>query len=292
MLPGPFSVEMPEIYQIEVTDLCNFSCSMCPRTMFKRKSDVHFIDINLIRKLIDEGAFKGSYFVEFQMSGEPLLHPKLLEIIQLVKSTGVKVGLSTNGSLIDKQLLALCECDYITISVDSLSNYSNIRKNGNLDKLIHNIKLAKTICHDTAIDLQIVELPGWEKEKIELENMFPDLNVRTVGDCFQTIFHHNDFSYPVKEDVCLNPWLSVSIQCSGNVVPCCFSFWDDIIYGNIKDHTLKEIWESSLPASLRQLHQVKNYPGICARCYLRSPVLLHWNIFCNSMSKKGVTNGK
>ncbi len=292
MLPGPFVIEIPEIYQIEMTDLCNFSCVMCPRTAFKRESDVHFIDVDLIRKLIDEGAFKGSYFVEFQMSGEPLLHPRLLEIIRLVKSTGVKVGLSTNGSLIHMQLAALCECDYITISVDSLTNYSEIRVKGNLTKLIDNIKLLSEACPaNTSIDLQIVELPNWETEVPLLKGMFPSLNVRTVGDCFKTIFHPNDYFYPVKKDICLNPWMSVSIQCSGNVVPCCFSFWDDIIYGNIKDNTLKEIWEGSLVYSLRQLHQCQNYPNICSRCYLRSPVLLHWNIFVNSMLKKGVKNG-
>jgi radical SAM protein with 4Fe4S-binding SPASM domain len=283
-LPLPFEVELPEIYQIEVSSVCNFSCIMCPRNHYNRKDKTPFIDIDLIRKLIREDSFKGSYFVELQMSGEPLLHPDLRAIVDLIKTTGVKVGLSTNGSLIHEKIDVLKDLDYITISVDSISDYSNIRVNGKLDVLLSNIDLLQRST-SAAVDLQIIELKGWEEEVSRLKDIFPSINIRTVPDCFITIDYPP--SYPsVSKRICLNPWLSVSIHSNGNVVPCCFAFWDDIIYGNIKTRSLKDIWKGKEVEYIRRSHETQSYVSLCKRCYMRSPVLLHWNIFVNSLRNR------
>jgi len=280
-LPSSFILEFPEIYQIEVSSKCNFKCIMCPRSIYKRKDMKPFLDIKLIHKLLDEGAFRGSYFVELQMSGEPLLHPNLLEIIKLLKSyAGIKIGLSTNGSLITNNLKTLSNLDYITISVDSMSNYSNIRVNGDFNKLMNNIDLLKNNT-DASIDLQVIELENsdWKETKKFLYNKFPTMNVRSIPNCFLTITHEGS---SVSKNICLNPWLSCSIQSNGNVVPCCFSFWDDIIYGNLYNQSLKEIWNGDAVKKLRYQHETKCYENICSRCYMRSPVLLHWELFTKS----------
>ena len=280
-LPPPFSVKVPEIYQIEVASVCNFNCVMCPRTLYSRKDKTPFIDVNLIKKLIKESSFDGSYFVELQMAGEPLLHPELGKIVSMIKETGMKVGLSTNGSLIDKKIDELKELDYVTISVDSISKYSDIRVNGKLDVLISNIKLLRSETN-AAIDLQIIEMGEWEKEVKATKEIFPDYNIRTIPDCFLTI-QQSPLSPSVCNKICLNPWLSCSIQSNGNVVPCCFCFWDDIIYGNIREASLKDIWNGKQVSLLRDQHERGGYELICRRCYMRSPVLLHLGIFFDSV---------
>jgi MoaA/NifB/PqqE/SkfB family radical SAM enzyme len=71
------------------------------------------------------------------------------------------------------------------------------------------------------------------------------------------------------------------------VVPCCFSFGDDIVYGNIKELSLYEIWSvyNDEVVKLREEHRAGNYRNICARCYMRSPMLLHWAIFRDSIRR-------
>lgn len=290
-LPSPFSVQFPEVYQVEISSVCNLKCVMCPRTLYKVKREA-FIDVALVEKLVKEDSFRGSYFVELQMSGEPLLHPQLGVIIQLIKGTGVKVGLSTNGTLLTTKLQEVLQLDFITISVDSITNYEGIRKGAQgvselFDAIFTLIKAKKLFNQTTpAIDLQLIELPGWEVQKEKVKEIFSheDVNIRTVNDCFLTLFDKAD-QLPVNDKICLNPWLSVSIQTDGTVSACCFSFWKDIVFGNVKENTLEEIWQGEEVQKLRKEHEDKKYRKICSRCYMRSPVLLHWNIFVSSLMR-------
>jgi len=278
-----FIPDLPEIYQIEVSRKCNLSCTMCPRQLFCRKDETEFIDIGLIDKLIRDDSLGGSYFVELQMSGEPTLHPQLDRIISKLRNF-VIVGLSTNGTNLD--LDCLFRLDYVTI------NYNAIKDD---DTAIRRIKkfVYEAYYHGKPhVDLQVVEMPNWEldyqmlKAEFRHELVYPTFNIRTVPDCFMTVFDEPD-NLPVSTELCLNPWLSVSIQANGNVVPCCFSFGDDIVYGNLNNHSLHTIWNlhGGEVDRLRNEHITKNYRNICARCYMRSPMLLHWKIFKDSIRR-------
>jgi radical SAM protein with 4Fe4S-binding SPASM domain len=234
----------------------------------------------------------GSYFVELQMSGEPLLHSHFHTTVSEIRRAfpDICLGLSTNGSLIHECIGALVKLDYITISVDSITGYENVRKNNNgfdSESLIENIDLLVRSVNPnkTKIDLQLIELPGYEVQLNLVKNIFHDypVRIRTVPDCFVTLF--KEVEEPVKTDMCLNPWLSVSIQSNGNVVPCCFAFGDDIVYGNINEHSLKEIWNGTKVKELREQHVTRNYGRLCRTCYMRSPVLLHWDLYLKSIRK-------
>ncbi len=286
-----FRADMPEIYQIEVSSVCNLRCTMCPRTIFPRADQCAFIDLALIDKLVAEDAFRGSYFVEFQMAGEPTLNPDLPKIIEKLRPTGVLLGLSTNGTALSDDLLAL---DYVTISVDSITEDSP-RQGRDVRAFIDGVRefIAAAVENgEPVIDLQIIELDGWEHAKAEVEDVFqeelasPICSLRTVNDCFLTKFDEPD-TLPVSREVCLNPWLSVSIQANGNVTSCCFSFGDDIVLGNIREQRLEDIWRGPAVEALRAEHREQRYRPLCARCYMRSPVLLHWNIFTKRLKQEG-----
>ncbi len=278
-----FIPDTPEIYQIEVSRKCNLSCSMCARSFFHREDETEFIDLALIDKLIRERSFENSYFVELQMSGEPTLHPQLDKIINKLKPF-VALGLSTNGTNLD--LDCLFELDYVTINYNAIKNDPTA-----IDRIRRFVQRAYRY-GKPAIDLQIIELSDWDLDyeilnaEFKHELVLPMFNIRTVPDCFMTIFDKPD-RLPVEKELCLNPWLSVSIQANGNVVPCCFSFGDDIVYGNIKELSLYEIWSvyNDEVVKLREEHRAGNYRNICARCYMRSPMLLHWAIFRDSIRR-------
>jgi radical SAM protein with 4Fe4S-binding SPASM domain len=88
------------------------------------------------------------------------------------------------------------------------------------------------------------------------------------------------------DELCVNPWMSASIQCTGEVTSCCFSMGDDIKLGNLKDMTLKEIWNGSEVRKLREEHRSKKYRSICKKCYQRSPHLFHWKLYTKSLRNK------
>lgn len=288
-----FNVKVPEIYAIEVTNDCNFNCDFCIRKLHPRP--LGFIDLDLVSK-IAERDLSGSYFVEFQQAGEPLLHPKLAEIISYFQGK-VLTGLSTNGSLIHTQIPALLKLDYLTISIDSMTDYNITRKGGKIEKLINNIDLllTKRMRKGPIVDLQIVELPGYEVqldklyEFANLRGWTSEVNIRTVPDSFKGFL--NDSFKVDSKDLCLNPWLSVNVQWDGLVVACCMDFVGYTALGSLRLNSLEEIWKSKRLKDLRKrwLSGKIEYP--CTRCYMRSPALLHQKILKESILKN-ILGGK
>jgi len=282
-----FNPKIPEIYQVEVTNDCMFNCEFCVRKKMPRP--IAYIEKTLAKRIAEE-CLGGSYFVEFQMAGEPLLHPDLGDIISYFKGK-VLTGLSTNGYLIHKQMPALMQLDYLTISIDSLTDYNKVRKGGNFYKLIDNLNLFFKLKGNKEwpyVDLQIIEFPGWETEVQTLKALCKqnnwNANVRTVVDCFLTYdgIHYQNYN----AELCLNPFMSVSIQADGDVTSCCFSFGKDIVLGNIAVESLEQIWNGKEIQRLRDEHRKGNHRQICRNCYMRSPVMLHWKIYQESIAKK------
>jgi len=68
--------------------------------------------------LIDRVDWSGTEYTELQLSGEPLLHPKLLEIIQRIKKKGIKVGFSTNAFYIKRLIKLIGYVDSVTVNED------------------------------------------------------------------------------------------------------------------------------------------------------------------------------
>ena len=292
ILPVPFAPPVPEVYQLEVAYSCNLQCPMCPRQFFPRKDSTPLIDVNLVKKIVEQGDLKASYFVELQMNGEPLLHPQLSEIIDIVKSAGVTVGLSTNGTLIQSQWEALKKLDYVTFSLDSVNNYEGIRKGGtkSFKQVAASIMDFLLVAEEKniAVDIQVVRINSdWYNEEKELREYFKkfNVNIRSVPNCYLPYFF--TYELPVSTELCLNPWLSVSIACNGNVTPCCISPGDDIILGNLNTQTLWEVWNvNNEIKKLRHDHENKLYRPVCAKCYMRSPILFHWDLFMRNIKRR------
>ncbi|MBN1919147.1 MAG: radical SAM protein [Verrucomicrobia bacterium] len=104
-----------------MTRRCNLNCIHC-------YSDSHDqlypgeLDDAAARKLIGDLAGFGCPVLLFS-GGEPLLHPRLLEYIELAKAKGLRPVVSTNGTLIDESTakrLAESGAGYVGISLDGV----------------------------------------------------------------------------------------------------------------------------------------------------------------------------
>jgi len=300
---------LPEIYQIEACSACNLKCPMCLRTTDVVRPD-QLLKLDLLEKMHSRGDFKGSYYVELQMSGEPTLHPQLGELIAYLKNNvGVMVGLSTHGLQIRKKpQLAhiLLSLDALTISVDSTNPelYHKMRFPGKLEHLWESLDyLFKVIPerlghYETIpfIELQLVKTDMFEGsgDVAALQNIMDEKGwskyavVRTTGDCFSEM---QGRKHPGERrrntSLCINPWTSVSVAANGDVVSCCFIFEprQDTVnwYGNLYQTSLAEIWSSDRVEQMRLLHARhaaidQGLKDQCTKCYLKSPTLIHQNI--------------
>ena len=65
---------------------------------------------------------------------------------------------------------------------------------------------------------------------------------------------------------CMMPWVHTHIWPNGNAFPCCMSD-SDIVYGNLNDNSLEEIWNNEKYKKLRKNMLNEKESPECTRCY-------------------------
>src|SRR3954465_3564174 len=94
---------LPEIVQIESTNICNAKWVFCPRDEMLRDQGV--MSRELFRKVVDECAALGITHVRMHNYGEAFLDRHLAEKVRYAKDKGIKeVGMISNGSLITQKV--------------------------------------------------------------------------------------------------------------------------------------------------------------------------------------------
>ncbi len=142
-------ITLPQAYPksivLDVTNICNYQCPLCPTGSGKSGRPIGEMDVELALQVIDECA----EFVEcitFGFSGEPLLYHNLLKLISAASQRGVRTKLFTNLSVIPEggyEALIQAGIDHIAVSLDGVNEqqYSFYRKHGSFKKTVQNIQL-------------------------------------------------------------------------------------------------------------------------------------------------------
>lgn len=138
---------IPPVFIASICTVCNLRCPNCQYVIkdpavFKGGG---FINVDHFKTVIDKYA-KGINIV-FLTGGEPLLHPELDDLVQIVKGKGLSVKISTNGILISEKIDTLKSLDFINISLDSYDYQSFRRFRGGtekqFDKILEGLSLLK-----------------------------------------------------------------------------------------------------------------------------------------------------
>lgn len=87
---------------LEITNVCNLRCAFCPGTQRPRR----FMTPEEFRQLATRLRPYGTYLM-LHVMGEPLLHPRLAELLDIAGELGFRVCLVTNGTLLPRQLPTL-----------------------------------------------------------------------------------------------------------------------------------------------------------------------------------------
>lgn len=100
----------PELASIDLTNKCNLTCDGCwihsPfRTKNKKlKEEINKeLDFNLVKNLINDLSYLGTKRINLSGGGEPLMHSKAFEIIELIKSKGFHLNINTNFTLLNQE---------------------------------------------------------------------------------------------------------------------------------------------------------------------------------------------
>ena len=80
---------------VEITNICNLSCSFCPGT----KREGRFMSVPEFES-VASSLVGHTKFLYFHLMGEPLLHPELPRLLSIAHGKGFRVIITTNGTLI------------------------------------------------------------------------------------------------------------------------------------------------------------------------------------------------
>jgi SynChlorMet cassette radical SAM/SPASM protein ScmF len=105
-----------------LTEGCNLRCRHCWIAP-KYQSENNFypvLDLNLFKSIIEQAKPLGVSGVKLT-GGEPLLHPKIKEILECIKAKDLRLTVETNGVLCTAELaskMAECKDTFVSVSLD------------------------------------------------------------------------------------------------------------------------------------------------------------------------------
>lgn len=278
---------------IEITSVCNLACSFCPPT--ERAKGL--IKVDQFNKILEEIAPFTKY-IYLHVKGEPLLHPRIDQLLDAAHAKGFKVNITTNGTLIRKQwnkLLgkpALRQINFSLHSFDGHEGSENREKYlGDILEFVRATREHKTLISyrlwnlqqdhktDVAARRNRETLDILEKEynldyRIE-EKVEPGKGLRVGPNVYLNQDH--EFRWPSlleKEDMskgfCHALRSHAAILVDGTVVPCCLDGEGVINLGNIHERKFSDIIESDRANALVDgFSRREAVEELCRKCGFR-----------------------
>lgn len=279
-----FSEGYPLMLTIESTNNCNLKCVMCPREF--QTAGRGFIDYELFRKAIDESAGL-TKFIWLHYMGEPLMNPRIFDMIDYASNAGMKVGLSTNGTMftagnIDRLLQSKLYLAIISIDANTKEVFGKVRgEEKYFDRIESSTRELLTRLTETAhpmfVSIQFIKQTANEAEHdlfVEKWSRFgiqnPRINLKTKGlTDWGSQFDYTELGLSKSQfraQSCTEPYRTLIINWNGSVSACCFDYNNKYNLGNVNSQTVQEIWNGAPMQALRKSFVDKQAVGICGSC--------------------------
>ncbi|TMV49662.1 radical SAM protein [Paenibacillus mesophilus] len=251
---------------IEITSVCNLACSFCPQT--ERKAN--FIKLEAFHRILDQ-IKPHTKHIYLHVKGEPLLHPKLDELLDASHAKGFKVNITTNGTLITKAGPKILGKPAVRQMNFSLHSFDGHEGSTNREKYLADIIsfVREAVRHRVLISFRL-----WNLQKDNITNMERSRNRQTL----EILEKEFGLDYKIEEKVVpgsgvkiaegiyLNQdhefqWPSLqapedegkgfchalrsqaAILVDGTVVPCCLDGEGVINLGNVNNASFSDIVE-------------------------------------------------
>ena len=144
------ALPLPKFLQVEPVGQCNLRCRMCP-IPFRQDGPPFgppaFMDFDTFTRLLDQ--FPDLDELQLQGLGEPMMHPRLFDMVAYAVARGVKrVSTNSNMTLLNRERAERCVTSGLTelhISIDgaTAATYEHIRVRAKFDRVIANVELLR-----------------------------------------------------------------------------------------------------------------------------------------------------
>jgi sulfatase maturation enzyme AslB (radical SAM superfamily) len=243
---------------IEPTNRCQLDCITCyrkGRAVGDMSWDTFLLAMAQIKQI------KAASAITLNFAGEPLLHPKIVDMVSYVDTRrtirGKKyvTGFSTNGLLLNDDMQdALCDqMDWINISMDGMGEMHESHRKGSdwnlvstnardfLDMPRDRLKISVNI---TMTDQSLDEVSDFKKEWKDADRVIitsrhnEDMRVVRYGEIRAT------------ESYCWQIYHGATVMWNGDVTSCCSDLKGINKCGNIYNKSLGDIIQECSPGPL------------------------------------------
>jgi radical SAM protein with 4Fe4S-binding SPASM domain len=232
---------------IETTTHCNRRCKFCPNSKYNRglKKNEKRMNEKLFKKIIEELAeinYRGIIRPFFY--GEPLVDERMSKWVKHIKEKlpKAKVFLNTNGLVLTIPIYKkLCQAgvDYFMIS-----QYT--------EKMLSNVKEVFEYLQTRPQEENKINYRVFNKEEFTLSNRGGEVDVPVIAE-------RPFCAYPGHYDL--------SIDYKGDVLLCCNDYHGKVIFGNVKNERIIDIWKKLSYYKLRKEVRTGTYKlPICKKC--------------------------
>lgn len=287
----------PYTIQCEVSQFCNLKCNYCMQS-FTGHIGKRMMTREAFWQLCEQikGFDDKLKQVNFSGWGEPLINPWLPVMIQHLKECGVteNIAIVTNGLLLTHELslkLIAAGVDHIRISLQGMTaeRYKEV-SSCDMDylKLVDNIRFLYNHKEDCQVSIKLADVNMDEQEEAAFYETFSEWADRTYIEYIRPVFKENgieDGKHASKFGnnhppviACSQPFFMMVVMATGDISPCC-SYYKPEDFGNIKDTTLRKMWESERMKWLWEMMLSKKrkdqnrYP-VCQTCMVPDVVMM------------------
>ena len=233
---------------VEITNRCNLSCDFC----IKNRRTLEDISIDKFKEVLNRLKPVTDYLY-FHILGEPLIHPKINELIDIA-SKDFNINITTNGYLLDR-IKNTKNIRQVNISLHSFDDKYKISLEKYLDNIFSCIE--KLTENKTYVSLRL-----WVKTK------YKNKIINAINDRYNCNINFNSGSYKIKDYLFVNEshefiWPDLNnnyynevgtcyglidhfgVLVDGTIVPCCLDSKGIISLGNIYKDDLNNVLNSN-----------------------------------------------
>ncbi|MDE2589290.1 MAG: SPASM domain-containing protein [Patescibacteria group bacterium] len=291
-------INYPLHLEIELNYSCNLRCPMCTWSMEKTvEKRSEWFTFENYKKLLTDAVASGTKSVRLCYVNEPLLRPDLDQFIKCASDLGiVDILITTNGTLLTRDIskkIIESGLTKLNVSLDATTEetYNKVRVGGNFNITIKNIldflevrkslnkklpKLRVTFVRTKINDHEREAFVNYWKDKADSIGIQNAINP----------FGDGRFKDPSKKELliinnknqnknegpnefhCPEPFKRMTVRDNGDVLGCCSMYAMDLVVGNWKKNTLKDIWNGDKMKELRSIHKSGEYykNNTCKMC--------------------------
>lgn len=249
---------------IEISNICNLSCSFCSVSDRPKRS----MSVGEFEKIIKKLDPYTDY-VYLHIKGEPLLHPKLEQILAICRKYQKQVNITTNGVLLKEKAKILLESG--VVRQINISLHSENHKEKYLKDIFEAVELLSPhmpivyhlwTLHDFSFDAKSTKTVNKIMEYYHLsigtvEKIYTDPNIEIdkniyINKANQFIWPDVDNSYYENKGYCYALKDHIGVLSDGTVVPCCLDGEGIINLGNILTMNIDRILENPKIEAMRK----------------------------------------